>query len=369
MPSSHGTDIVDTAPLQYEDLLACFSERLMTSLRGHDVGFAFLEMWVPDEDPVKSILNMVESAEMGGANSLAISVSRGTLPAERDVDLLAQLAGLGTATIVSDGANALVRIIEIGLPTVLADVAPALRNGIARRLAAIRHEGLLPESAGSLIRLVAEVEPAALAVLVDPADGHRIRNARHDGASGPVERAVLDVLCEAIIGTPIDDAAGHGLIRALAQLLDPDQPRPVAGILHPLNAHPAFQPALLMVQALRDRYVAQVGPMPRYNEFDTPPTTGWLELEAEEQLAQVKDTVAAVLAEAGRKPTDLEVLRIDTDIHGHAVRIVVSFSQDVAGSDKPELMRCAEQTLKRRLEQKLQLFLEQSKDGNNIRRL
>jgi hypothetical protein len=368
MPSSHGIDIVDNEPLHYEELHARFSERLMTSLRGHEVGFAFLEMWVPDEDPVKSILNMVESAEMSGADSLTVSVSRVTLPAERDADLLAQLDGLGVVTVVADETNALVRITGIGIPSALADIAPALRDGVVRRLATIRHEGDLPDSVGSLIRLTAEAGTATLSVLIDPTDGHRIRDARHGGAD-PVERAVLDVLCESVIGTPIDDAAGHGPIRALARLLDPGQPRPVAGILHPINAHPAFQPALRMVQALRDSYAAQVGPMPRYNEFDTPPAAGWLELGDHERLARVKVAVATGFAEAEWSSVGLEVLRIDTDNHGHPVRIVVSFAQGVDSNDKPELMRSVEKILKIRVERKLQIFLEQLKDENMIRRL
>lgn len=369
MPSSHGTDIVDTAPIQYETLFARFSESLMTSLRGHDIGLAFLEMWVPDEDPVKSILNMVESAEMNGAHSLAVTVRRDTLPTGRDAELLAQLAGLGIATIESTGTDALVRITGIGTPAALADVPPALRDGISRRLATIRHEGFLPDAGSSLVRLDAEAAPASLAVLVDPADGRRIRDARHQGAVDAVERAILDALCDAIIGTPVDDAAEHGAIRALAGLLDPEQPRPVAGILHPLNAHPAFRSVLRMAQALRDCYVAQVGGMPRYNEFDTPPGVGWLALEEGERLIQVKDAVAASLAEAGRHVADLEVRRIDADAHGHAVRIVVSFSQEVVSADKPELMRRIERSLKRRVDGKLQLYLEALKDGNQIRRL
>ena len=52
-----------TDPIDYEALVESYNDRLLNQLRSHGVDHAFLEMWVPDEDPVNSILNMVEAAE------------------------------------------------------------------------------------------------------------------------------------------------------------------------------------------------------------------------------------------------------------------------------------------------------------------
>ena len=64
--------------LNYETLVKAFEEALVTKLRGHGAEAEYLEMWVPDEDPVKSILNMVEAAEAFGRDEIAIEVSSTT---------------------------------------------------------------------------------------------------------------------------------------------------------------------------------------------------------------------------------------------------------------------------------------------------
>ena len=88
-----------TGTLNYEVLVRAFEEALATKLRGHGAEADYLEMWVPDEDPVKSILNMVEAAEAFGRDDIAIKVSAETLTDTQVNDLLAILSDIGSAEI------------------------------------------------------------------------------------------------------------------------------------------------------------------------------------------------------------------------------------------------------------------------------
>ena len=99
-----------TATLNYEDLVKAFEEALVTKLRGHMADAEYLEMWVPDEDPVKSILNMVEAAEAYGRNDIAIEVSSETLSEGQVNELLALLRDIGSPQITARADGRLVEV-------------------------------------------------------------------------------------------------------------------------------------------------------------------------------------------------------------------------------------------------------------------
>ena len=99
-----------TVALNYEVLVQAFEEALVTKLRGHGAEADYLEMWVPDEDPVKSLLNMVEAAEAYGRNDIAIEVSAATMSDAQVNELLAVLREIGAPQVTprADG-----RLIEV----------------------------------------------------------------------------------------------------------------------------------------------------------------------------------------------------------------------------------------------------------------
>ncbi len=102
-----------TAALSYEDLVHAFEEALMTKLRGHAAEADYLEMWVPDEDPVKSLLNMVEAAQAYGSNEIAIQVAAKTLAEERVNELFGILSDIGTVEITPRPSGWLIEVREL----------------------------------------------------------------------------------------------------------------------------------------------------------------------------------------------------------------------------------------------------------------
>jgi hypothetical protein len=97
-----------TAPLNYEELVEDFKRRLLTQLRGHSAEAEYLETWVPEDDPVKSILNIVESAQAYGRDQVRLNVAKTTMTTRQQQDLLELIAPIGQARIVDRG-----RICEI----------------------------------------------------------------------------------------------------------------------------------------------------------------------------------------------------------------------------------------------------------------
>jgi hypothetical protein len=99
-----------SAALNYEVLVRAFEESLMTKLRGHGAEADYLEMWVPDDDPVKSLLNMVEAAEAYGRDEIAIEVSAETLSDDRVNELLAVLRDIGRPQVTDQAGGRLIEV-------------------------------------------------------------------------------------------------------------------------------------------------------------------------------------------------------------------------------------------------------------------
>lgn len=96
--------------IDYEELVRAFEEALVTKLRGHAADADYLEMWVPDEDPVKSILNMVEAAAAYGRDEITIQVAEETLSDEQVNELLSVLGDIGAAEIAPHDSGRLIEV-------------------------------------------------------------------------------------------------------------------------------------------------------------------------------------------------------------------------------------------------------------------
>ena len=99
--------------INYEQLVESYENRLLNQLRSHGVDLDFLEMWVPDEDTVSSILNMAEAAGAFGVQSFTVRVNRDTLPAGRTDDLKNALTPIPDVSIEDHEDYCLVHISSI----------------------------------------------------------------------------------------------------------------------------------------------------------------------------------------------------------------------------------------------------------------
>ncbi len=99
--------------INYEELVESYENRLLNQLRSHGVDLDFLEMWVPDEDPVSSILNMVEAAGAFGVEGFTVRVNRETLPASQTDDLKSTLSPISDVAVEEYEDHCLVQISSI----------------------------------------------------------------------------------------------------------------------------------------------------------------------------------------------------------------------------------------------------------------
>lgn len=102
-----------TEVLDYDELVRAFETALVTKLRGHGAEAEYLEMWVPDENPVKSLLNMVEAAEAYGRDDIAIRVTAEALSDEQIKALLVKLGDIGAVEITAQGPDRVIEVREL----------------------------------------------------------------------------------------------------------------------------------------------------------------------------------------------------------------------------------------------------------------
>ena len=96
--------------IEYEAVVSGYVQSLQTQLRNFRPAHEFLETWVHDEDPAKSLLNMAEAASLGGESSLDIAVGPETLRTVDPLRLERVLAQAGKVQLVPEGKGLLLRI-------------------------------------------------------------------------------------------------------------------------------------------------------------------------------------------------------------------------------------------------------------------
>ena len=345
--------------LSYEALVEEFEEGLLTKLRGHRSAAAFLEMWVPDEDPVRSLLSMFEAAEMAGEAKIAIRIAAATLAGHAISDVAAIAADFGPCSLEPEPDGWLLRLALQPVADPLLAVAALFRKRLSERLAGLKHVANPGAAPASGRTLSVEASGASLALAIG--DDREVLKANHGGAADPVSAAVLDYLCEVLAGLPIEEASDHGCHRLIAALQEDATARPVAGVVLPQNADPIFATPLALCQAIKPAWIKSGGDWPEDNFFADPPSAAWLALSDTER----REKVESLLAEDGAA----QLVSIGPSLLGHPTRVVITLDGDLASEDKPAVARRIERLLGARVEPRLEVYVEELKDQSGIRRL
>lgn len=96
--------------VRYEEIVDEYERGLQTRLRGFRPAHDFLDTWVHDPDPARSILSMLEAAELGGIKDLDIAIgpeTAGRMDRQRLQELAAQV---GKVTLEEQGAGLLLKV-------------------------------------------------------------------------------------------------------------------------------------------------------------------------------------------------------------------------------------------------------------------
>ncbi|MFO0625287.1 MAG: hypothetical protein U0325_06670 [Polyangiales bacterium] len=363
----------------YDEVAAAYREGLLNRLRGFQVGPAFLEAWVDDEDPVEAARALFEAARehrlgalrvrFGAAMALdvarleAVASSLGAVETSRDAAGVAVCVRFRDAGEVVSAPRRDARAEETVV--YVHDDDARTRAGDDWSLAGVylpaararvcTHAGPLPDTPGDAVELVSTAGAIALRARVTP-DGAQVLAARVEGATGEAA-AVLDALCAEVEGVPLREAVDHGVSRAELALRDRDAP-PVRGIVLPENASPAFVAAQALLRGWLDAWAARGAALSRESRHHRGVAEPWRALGADAQRARVNEALDA------QALTALRCARVV-----QSERVVLTFDEGAPAATRGPLLMQAERALKSALDAGLYVQTEERKDANRLRRL
>lgn len=374
--------------LDYADLVARYETGLVDNLRSFGFQTEYLDLWVPDADLSRSLLNLFNAAAEVGQSSLTVRIPAGALGTLQAAGFPAQAAKHGELSIEEQlGGGAVLRITNLHVVT-LGAVVPPTAGPVVRTsdsgatgadLATSTDEALLqpatlpePYAAGlraadkaapapsghsGLISARAEIDGLIAEVSIDPQD-HVIHGFTVTGAHGPDMTDLMAVLARICLGLPVFEAADHGAIR-LEHLLRGDAPRPRPGIIIPETINLAFRLVSALLRAILADYRVKTGFSDRTNTFDVTPGPRWMTADEDGRRAQLTEA----FIKAGFQPEDVGIVAIEYD-----VRVVISLGEALA-KDPARSLAALERQMKRSVDGRLELFLSEVKDSNKLRRL
>lgn len=340
------------ARLDFERLFREYMENLNVNLRGfkaaaeHD----FLDAWVPSEDPTESLIELVQLGRDANLASIAISVGQATFD-KLDVTRIEKAVGAFRRTTSSDQS-----VLEFELaPAAELDIHPCYRQRLGDVLKRVTHEGSL--AADDKHELISATRDGVTLTALVARARHTVARAVFQGAATPVQRGLMESLCAIMESTPLQECADHALIAVEHALRDPSLSPPVAGLVTPENADPAFALPQSLVRAILDEYRSRTGRTETANFYDHPISERWARTSTQERTASLQRAL-----EAQGMTGQVELVGMDGP-----KRVVVRFPNDLSSAAKQALLVRLEGALRQTVEPTLHVVAQVKADVNILR--
>lgn len=381
----------DAEIIDYDALYADYSQSLVDTLRGFSPKVKGLELWVPDENLGVSLRNLLDSAASLGRASVRLQLSGGTAELLTEPQLLELGRDFGQARVERRAAVVLFEVSGLGAALIsgaapLAEpkaptperLAPAAEvtavvnprptgvsfDGYAdalRRSMPASDEPRGKEPVGAALRVSATLADCTLELVITT--DHVVNSASGQADDEP-RRLLLSELCRIVEGLPVLEACYHGAGRLEHRLRPSDQPRPVGGIVLPRAVHPHFALVDDLLRSALAEYRKQANFQVTQSQHDDRPSDAWLSASFEERQKRLQGAMAEVLPSFGLEPSDVSVVSVRYD-----VRVELGLSEAWKKLDQPRLVMALERELQARVDARLEVYVQELKDKNQLRRL
>lgn len=242
-------------------------------------------------------------------------------------------------------------------------VHPAFFERAQGAAARADHKGSLSNSDGATY--VATERGITLSLRVTNERGTpTVGMARYTGTADHAVAGVFETFCRIVEGLPLREAADHGAIHAMYELLGDPLQRPMAGILTPHSAGAAFSCCEKLIRSILAMRATKVGDV-RTDNFWTPALSStWRSEGDQRRIDMLRPLVEQFRAEHGLSEDQFWLEAIDK-----ACRVIVGFGPAVDHSAKPALLLRFEVQIRQETGNRLEVFMAEAKDTNSIRRL
>jgi hypothetical protein len=393
--------------VNFDEITEDYEIGLTDKLRQFGVEGELFETWVPDSDPVKSIVSLVDSAENADFPvDLLVSVSKATLSETSIAVLQSELSGRWQLRVTKEGDRVNIYMANVcrksdtrltllktwqssfrstgnspvgrgGQDGAISESVNETINQTLSLKAGLQvrhsmydlvdtppysHQGFLCCSEKSCI-VRSEASGSFLEFEIDLA-AHLVKKARFGGNFVPDFGALLNRFCLLAELRPIQDVSDYGVARLEYDIRGTATP-PVRGIVFPEAVDHRFTRLQNLVRDALTKYREATGYTNTDNTFDQPPKKEWIALSDSQKRLRCEEVLKSEIVKLGFKPNDISVLDVE-----HSVRVLVRFSGSLA---KPRVnkqsMLIQLEKLIIQLEPRLEIFLEPFQDQSVLRRL
>jgi hypothetical protein len=180
----------------------------------------------------------------------------------------------------------------------------------------------------------------------------------------PELKGTLEIFCQAIEGLPLQEAADHGTIHACERLREAVAQPLVQGIHTPRSLGGAFGRCDRLIRDILAQYRAATGDQETRNFWNPALSQEWRLKAAEQQMETLGPIVDSYRKSQGLATGEMWIARIEK-----MRRVIIDFGETVDAARKPVLLRELERAVRNATGQRLELYMEELKDTNVIRRL
>jgi hypothetical protein len=229
-----------------------------------------------------------------------------------------------------------------------------------RQLRAVAEPGK-QELNGSGVALSASHDGCTLELLVS--DHEHVIVGAGGRAPDALRQLLLAELCRVITGLPLLEATYHGALR-LEHRLRPTSARPLRGIVLPRAVHPHFALVEELLRGALASYRELSGFDVTRGQHDDRPRADWLAADLDERKQRLETALEQILPSFGLEAGDAVVVSIRYD-----VRVELGLSEAWKKLDQPRLVMALERELQTRVDPRLEVYVQELKDKNQLRRL
>lgn len=382
--------------LDYDELYASYQKGLVETLRGFGPEESYLSLWVPDEIPWKGIWNLFDAAASESQKQLRVRV-RSHQPQGLDLQALtARLSCFGTPTVKRENKHVCIEILDLrpasskeakrllaelnhtipqrnntlATPESSRAIAPAdpidcpYQDTMQAMALACAHEHSAPSPSPETLLLSGNQEMGLIWLSVDR-QRQTVIGCGHQHAPTQNAKGLLETFCRLAQGRPLREVLDHGTECTELQLRKSRQARPCAGVVLPNNAHPLISQMHKLVKSMRSQCtVFEDSWSTSYNEYDEGVSPEWAAHSSSTRVRLIEAVFSEFKALHANDIQALNLVRIDGE-----VRLHVSLTSSAASDHVSALVARLEETIRDRLDPRLELFLEPKRDQNKLRRL
>lgn len=383
---------LDAEVIDYDALYADYSQSLVDTLRGFSAKVPGLELWVPDENVRVSLRNLLDSAASLGRPAVCLKLGESTAQQLSEAELFALGRAFGEVRLERRGAALLFEVSGLGqapatLPTAAAperkavpvterqaggDAAPSPEPKAEvsfeayerrlRELAAVAEPGRLQTSTGVGVTVTFCQDSCTLELVV--AGNEHVIIGSSFSAPDQVRQLLLGELCRLVLGLPLLEACYHGALRLEHRSRPASLGRPLSGIVLPRAVHPLFGLAEDLLRGALANYRKVSGFDVTLGQYDDRPRAEWLAASLEERKRLLEVALGQLLPGLGLEAADVSVVSIRYD-----VRVELGLSEAWKQLDQPRLVMAMERELQARVDPRLEVYVQELKDKNQLRRL